>query len=181
MRVLSGVQPSGNPHIGNYFGAIRQFVRLQEEHPRRRVRVMNAGVPGYGTADQLAFLRSRGVTLAPDLVIAGENLTEISFQRQAFAQLHLPGWRRPSPILVKTAHPICAYLWMGHSRYIGYLGVEPNNRFLKAAIEAYKKLGVLPSLIARGNVARNTKLIDPGSPGMKKMLEWIKEGIRRGN
>ena len=32
MRVLSGVQPSGNLHIGNYFGAIRQFVRLQEEH-----------------------------------------------------------------------------------------------------------------------------------------------------
>ncbi|MFV2072491.1 MAG: tryptophan--tRNA ligase [Thermoanaerobaculales bacterium] len=31
MRVLSGVQPSGTPHIGNYFGAIRQFVRLQEE------------------------------------------------------------------------------------------------------------------------------------------------------
>ncbi len=32
MRVLSGVQPSGALHIGNYFGAIRQFVRLQEEH-----------------------------------------------------------------------------------------------------------------------------------------------------
>lgn len=32
MRVLSGVQPSGDLHIGNYFGAIRQFVRLQEEH-----------------------------------------------------------------------------------------------------------------------------------------------------
>ncbi len=32
MRVLSGVQPSGNLHIGNYFGAIRQFVHLQEEH-----------------------------------------------------------------------------------------------------------------------------------------------------
>jgi len=32
MRVLSGVQPSGSLHIGNYFGAIRQFVRLQEEH-----------------------------------------------------------------------------------------------------------------------------------------------------
>ena len=31
MRVLSGVQPSGTPHIGNYFGAIRQFVGLQEE------------------------------------------------------------------------------------------------------------------------------------------------------
>jgi tryptophanyl-tRNA synthetase len=32
MRVLSGVQPSGDLHIGNYFGAIRQFVSLQEEH-----------------------------------------------------------------------------------------------------------------------------------------------------
>jgi tryptophanyl-tRNA synthetase len=32
MRALSGVQPSGALHIGNYFGAIRQFVALQEEH-----------------------------------------------------------------------------------------------------------------------------------------------------
>jgi tryptophanyl-tRNA synthetase len=32
MRVLSGVQPSGTLHIGNYFGAIRQFVSLQHEH-----------------------------------------------------------------------------------------------------------------------------------------------------
>ena len=32
MRVLSGVQPSGTLHIGNYFGAIRQFVGLQDEH-----------------------------------------------------------------------------------------------------------------------------------------------------
>ena len=32
MRVLSGVQPSGNLHVGNYFGAIRQFLRLQQEH-----------------------------------------------------------------------------------------------------------------------------------------------------
>ena len=30
MRVLSGTQPSGKLHIGNYFGAIRQYVKLQE-------------------------------------------------------------------------------------------------------------------------------------------------------
>jgi tryptophanyl-tRNA synthetase len=29
MRVLSGIQPSGPLHIGNYFGAIRQYVALQ--------------------------------------------------------------------------------------------------------------------------------------------------------
>lgn len=31
MRVLSGVQPSGRLHIGNYFGATRQHLRLQDE------------------------------------------------------------------------------------------------------------------------------------------------------
>jgi tryptophanyl-tRNA synthetase len=32
-RVLSGVQPSGQLHLGNYFGAIRQHIALQEELP----------------------------------------------------------------------------------------------------------------------------------------------------
>ena len=31
MRILSGIQPSGRLHVGNYFGAVRQFVQLQEE------------------------------------------------------------------------------------------------------------------------------------------------------
>ncbi len=31
MRILSGVQSSGRLHLGNYYGAIRQFVHLQEE------------------------------------------------------------------------------------------------------------------------------------------------------
>jgi len=31
MRILSGIQPSGRLHVGNYFGAVRQFVKLQEE------------------------------------------------------------------------------------------------------------------------------------------------------
>jgi tryptophanyl-tRNA synthetase len=31
MRILSGVQPSGRPHLGNFFGAMRQFVNLQDE------------------------------------------------------------------------------------------------------------------------------------------------------
>lgn len=32
MRVLSGIQPSGGLHIGNYFGAMRQHLHLQAEH-----------------------------------------------------------------------------------------------------------------------------------------------------
>lgn len=31
-RVFSGVQPTGNIHIGNYLGALKQFVELQNDH-----------------------------------------------------------------------------------------------------------------------------------------------------
>ena len=30
--LLSGVKPTGSPHIGNYFGAMKQFVDLQDEY-----------------------------------------------------------------------------------------------------------------------------------------------------
>ena len=31
MRVLSGIQPTGNLHLGNYLGAIKQWVKMQDE------------------------------------------------------------------------------------------------------------------------------------------------------
>ena len=31
MRVFSGIQPSGTIHIGNYLGAIKQWVELQKK------------------------------------------------------------------------------------------------------------------------------------------------------
>ena len=31
-RILSGVQPSGDLHLGNYLGAIRNFARLQGDY-----------------------------------------------------------------------------------------------------------------------------------------------------
>ncbi len=32
MRILSGIQPSGALHIGNYFGMMRKMIQYQEEH-----------------------------------------------------------------------------------------------------------------------------------------------------
>jgi len=42
---------------------------LAESHPGRDVQVLNGAVPGYGTADQLAWLQQRGAELDPDVVI----------------------------------------------------------------------------------------------------------------
>ncbi len=31
-RILSGIQPSGNPHLGNYLGAMKSHIEMQAEH-----------------------------------------------------------------------------------------------------------------------------------------------------
>ena len=31
MRIVSGIQPTGSLHLGNYLGAIRNWVRMQDE------------------------------------------------------------------------------------------------------------------------------------------------------
>ena len=31
-KVVSGIRPTGNLHLGNYFGAVRNFLRMQETH-----------------------------------------------------------------------------------------------------------------------------------------------------
>jgi lysophospholipase L1-like esterase len=44
-------------------------VLLGKRYPELNVQVLNAGVPGYGTDEELELLRTRGAALEPDLVI----------------------------------------------------------------------------------------------------------------
>ena len=31
-KVISGIRPTGNLHLGNYFGAVKSFVKMQDEY-----------------------------------------------------------------------------------------------------------------------------------------------------
>jgi tryptophanyl-tRNA synthetase len=52
MRVVSGIQPTGNLHLGNYLGAIRNWVRMQDEIEARA----QAAGDGGAEAQCLFFL-----------------------------------------------------------------------------------------------------------------------------
>ncbi len=69
MRILSGVQPSGNLHIGNYFGAIRQFVRMQEEAAECFFFVAN--LHAMTTIHDGAELREKAFQVAVDFLALG--------------------------------------------------------------------------------------------------------------
>jgi tryptophanyl-tRNA synthetase len=70
MRILSGVQPSGNLHIGNYFGAIRQFVQMQRE-PAAECYYFVANMHAMTTIHDGADLREKSFMVAVDFIALG--------------------------------------------------------------------------------------------------------------
>lgn len=80
MRVLSGIQPSGKLHIGNYFGAMRQHLELQAQ---------NEGF--YFIADYHALtsnprpeaLKQRTIDVAMDYLALGLDPVKTVFWRQS--------------------------------------------------------------------------------------------------
>ena len=57
MRVVSGIQPTGNLHLGNYLGAIRNWVRMQDEMDEaNRARAAKGGSATKEFSECLFFL-----------------------------------------------------------------------------------------------------------------------------
>jgi tryptophanyl-tRNA synthetase len=79
-RILSGVQPSGRLHLGNYFGAVKQHIALQDE-----------GECFYFIADYHALttiqdpqeLRDRTHDAALDYLALGLDPSKVAFFRQS--------------------------------------------------------------------------------------------------
>ncbi|MBP1620456.1 MAG: trpS [Acidobacteria bacterium] len=70
MRILSGVQPSGKLHIGNYFGAIRQFVEMQDQ-PGNECYYFIADLHAMTTIRSGAELRANSRMVAADFLALG--------------------------------------------------------------------------------------------------------------
>ena len=70
MRVLSGIQPTGRFHWGNYFGAIRQYIELQDEHEGY---YFIANLHALTTIRDAGLLRSLTRDAALDLLALGLN------------------------------------------------------------------------------------------------------------
>ena len=68
MKVLSGIQPTGRPHWGNYFGAIRQYIALQNEE---RAFYFVADLHALTTIRNREQLRQNTVDTAMDLLALG--------------------------------------------------------------------------------------------------------------
>jgi len=66
--ILSGVKPTGRPHIGNYFGAMRQFVELQDNYESY---IFIADFHALTTLQDGAELRANTLDIALDYLAIG--------------------------------------------------------------------------------------------------------------
>jgi tryptophanyl-tRNA synthetase len=91
-RIFSGIQPSGNLHLGNYLGAMRNWVRLQDEYESIYCIV---DLHAITVPQDPAELRAKTIEVAAGFLAAGLDVERTTI----FVQSHVP------------AHPQLAWLF----------------------------------------------------------------------
>ncbi|MEN9509043.1 MAG: hypothetical protein RLZZ621_1606 [Gemmatimonadota bacterium] len=85
-RIFSGIQPSGELHIGNYLGAVKNWVQLQDTHPGAIYCVVDYhAITG---AYDPAVLRARRWGMAKSLLAAGIDPTKATLFMQSDVPEH---------------------------------------------------------------------------------------------
>jgi tryptophanyl-tRNA synthetase len=82
MRIFSGIQPTGQKHLGNYIGAIRQYVETQQEDAFFCIVDLHSITVGYDPED----LRESTLSLAALLIASGLDPDRCTL----FVQSHVP-------------------------------------------------------------------------------------------
>lgn len=140
MRILSGVQPSGNLHIGNYFGAIRQFVALQED-PANECYYFLADLHAMTTIKDGRELRRLSLTVATDYLALGlDPARSVLYRQSDILEVAELAW------MLSTVTPM-GLLQRGHS-YKDKIakGITPNH-----GLFAYPVLMAADILIVRAD------------------------------
>ncbi len=83
MRVLTGIQASGKLHLGNYFGAMKPMIELQEEN---ELFTFIANYHSLTTSKDAATLRQYTIDAAVDYLSVGIDPTKTTF----WVQSHVP-------------------------------------------------------------------------------------------
>lgn len=84
-RLISGIQPSGRLHIGNYFGALKQFVDLQDKY---ECLIMVADYHSLHTVKNANDLKLNILNTAMDYIAAGLDPKKVTIFQQSQVSEH---------------------------------------------------------------------------------------------
>ena len=86
--LLSGVKPTGTAHIGNYFGAMKQFVDLQNSHAEANKLFMIADYHALNFIQDAAEMRRLTLDLALDYLAIGIDPKQSFIFKQSDVSAH---------------------------------------------------------------------------------------------
>lgn len=160
-RVLSGIQPSGKLTLGNYIGAMKNFVALQNEHD---CFYMVVDLHAITVPQEPAALREQSEAVAALFVAAGLDPAQSSI----FMQSHVP------------AHAELGWLLTT----LTYMGELERMTQFKDKSEGKEAIGaglfVYPALMAADILLYNTNLVPVGDD-QKQHLELTRDIAGRFN
>ncbi len=88
--LLSGIKPTGDIHIGNYFGAIKQFIELASEY---ETRVFVADLHALTSVNDREVLKSNIINQVKTYIACGLDPQEVTlFQQSEFPEITEIAW-----------------------------------------------------------------------------------------
>lgn len=153
--MLSGVKPTGRPHIGNYFGAMRQFVELAKQNSAY---VMIADLHALTTLHNATELKQNTLDLALDYLAIGLDPAKVTIFKQSDVSAHAElAWIFNTLVTVP-------YLQRAHA----YKDAEAKGKELDAGTFTY------PVLMAADILLYNTDVVPVGRD-QKQHVEYARD------
>jgi tryptophanyl-tRNA synthetase len=160
-RLLTGLQPSGTLHIGNYFGALKPFVDIYQDYESY---IMVADYHALTSVRDADTLRNNIINVVKDYLAAGVDPDKVVLFRQSDNQDHMElGWILNCLVTVP-------FLMQAHSYKDKVAkGIEPN-----AGLFTY------PMLQAADIALYNTDVVPVGED-QRQHLEYAREAVGKYN
>lgn len=159
--LLSGVKPTGRPHIGNYFGAMRQFVEFQNKY---ECYIMIADYHALNSIQNAKEMYDNTIELAIDYLAIGLDPKKVILFKQSDVPAHTElCW-------VFDSITTMPYLMRAHA----YKDAEAKNKELNVGVFNY------PMLMASDILLYNTDLVPVGQD-QKQHIEYARDTAEKFN
>ena len=159
--LLSGVKPTGRVHIGNYFGAMKQFVELQNEYESY---VFIADYHAVTTVQDKETLSQQIIDMALDYLAIGLDPKKVVlFKQSDLPQVHELNW-------IFNCITTMPYLMRAHA----YKDAEAKNKEINVGIFDY------PLLMAADILLQDADVVPVGQD-QKQHVEYARDTAQKFN
>ncbi len=160
-RLLSGVKPTGSPHIGNYFGAMRQFVELQNKYDSL---VMIADYHALNLIKDRKEMEENIINIALDYLAIGLDPKKVIIFKQSDVSAHTElAW-------IFDTITTMPYLMRAHA----YKDAEAKNREINVGTFNY------PMLMAADILLYDAEIVPVGQD-QKQHVEYSRDTAQKFN